>query len=130
MGKLGSMSPQSWRARYGKNLQRFVELARLHDPEGKFSNDYTEKVQCHRFADRWNDYCAECNVGVAPSTHTIMPTISKMVPYGIIIWCLDARLPALLLAICPLVRRTAPYLTRAPNRAWNCVHVTQWIFGE
>ena len=61
MGKLGSMSPQSWRARYGKNLQRFIELARLHDPEGKFSNDYTEKVQCHRFADRWND-CAECNV--------------------------------------------------------------------
>ena len=44
MGKLATMSPQVWRARYGENLDRFVALARHHDPTGKFTNDYTDKV--------------------------------------------------------------------------------------
>ena len=38
------MSPQGWRERYGENLDRFVALARHHDPTGKFTNDYTDKV--------------------------------------------------------------------------------------
>ena len=44
MGKLATMSPQGWRERYGENLDRFVALARHHDPTGKFTNDYTDKV--------------------------------------------------------------------------------------
>lgn len=42
MGKLCTLQPAVWRARYGEKLQKFVSLARAHDPEGKFSNEYTE----------------------------------------------------------------------------------------
>lgn len=66
----------------------------------------------------------------APNTHTIMPTISYMVPYGIIIWCPYARLPALLLAIFPLVRRELCLISLVRRTVRGTVCMSQWIFGE
>ena len=43
MGKLCTLPPKVWRGRYGEKLDRFVSLARTHDPAGKFSNEYTDK---------------------------------------------------------------------------------------
>ena len=42
MGKLCTLPPAVWRERHGDKLQRFVALARSHDPTGKFSNEYTD----------------------------------------------------------------------------------------
>ena len=42
MGKLCTLPPQVWRSRYGERVEQFVDLARMHDPTGKFSNEYTD----------------------------------------------------------------------------------------
>lgn len=42
MGKLTTLLPDVWRERHGEKLNKFVALARAHDPLGKFSNDYTD----------------------------------------------------------------------------------------
>ena len=42
MGKLTTLPPDVWRERYCEKLNKFVALARAHDPGGKFSNAYTD----------------------------------------------------------------------------------------
>lgn len=42
MGKLSTLAPLVWRMRYGEKLSRFVSLAKQHDPQGKFRNEYVD----------------------------------------------------------------------------------------
>ena len=36
MGKLCTLEPAVWRARYGEKLQKFISLAHTHDPDGPY----------------------------------------------------------------------------------------------